>query len=106
VASAAAIAGIAANGLGWRKIIRLSDLVQTLCEQSDADDPDMGIVIRAVHHIAKRTKAFMAKRFPGDDSLDETLDELLDADGADLEEIHARLDEVWDFFDYERVLVK
>lgn len=108
--SAAAIAGIGANGLRWRYEVRLSDLSKIVGEINDSGPDVRGEELaRTLHGIAKRTRKFLELKgieadFPALEALQWL--EGFDVSDVDMEAVNEALNDLWDFFDYERILVR
>lgn len=105
MASAAAIAGVFAHGLAWKRTIALRSVLDPL-----RDAEKIGDVARILGQVADRVEAF-AKRLTAaaDGGLRDSLNGIIDdlrtcADDPD--EARSCLNDLYDIFDYHRVLVE
>lgn len=102
----AALAGIKAHGHKWRHSIRLRDLVDQL---TNPDDLVVGDVVRVMQAIAPRLHAFIESKPIADNTslvlqLEDFVDYCLDA-ADDPDEARAILNDLYDIFDFQRILV-
>lgn len=103
----AALDGIAVNGLRWKHSIRLRDVMEPM---KDADALKTGDVGRILDLVAKRVKAFASlPKVAGDTDLSYRLsnavDDLETCDDCPEEARHV-LNDLFDVFDFHRVLVQ
>lgn len=104
MASAAAIAGVSAHGLAWKRTILLRSALEPL-----RDAEKIGDVARILGQVADRVEAFAKRLTAADEGLRDRLNDIIDdlrncADDPD--EARSCLSDLYDIFDYHRVLVE
>ncbi len=102
--SAAAIAGIGANGLRWRYHIRLGSLAAKLGEPDNLTEEELAGIRDA---IVKKVKDFCETDNLYADMVNELIDdsENLEMVDLDVDEIREALNRLYDSFDFWRVCV-
>jgi hypothetical protein len=101
--SEAAIAGIGANGHGWRRQIKLADLTNQL-----GGEPHLTAeAIESIRdRVVARCRTFLDTLPAGDaerDDVEKAVDDLEMVD-SDLEEVRGALSVLYDQFDYWRIV--
>lgn len=120
MASQAAIEGVAANGLEWKsRGPRIRELCKRIGQARDGGITDPAVIVRTAHDIASGIRKWV-DRLPEEkkeafewtngehiERIKEVTVEDIDHDAeGEIEEIVYCLNEIFDTFDYERVLVR
>lgn len=110
MATEASIAGVAAHGLRWRHQIHLGNWPAQLGKlndrASDGEDIDDAEVEKAALGIVAAVRAtYEREGWAKDTDLDRRADDLEMAADCGIEEVNFMMNELYDSFDYWRVLV-
>lgn len=125
MASQAAIDGIAANGWAWKlRRPRIRELCKRIGELRDADSQDAKALVRTAHAIATEIDKWVSRLESGEQLSDflqtfewrhrydiDTMHEFTVEDAEAyyldmIEEVVYALNNIYDTFDYERILVR